>query len=185
MDLYLSVDVETDGPIPGRNSMLSIGAVAIDIKKNIYGEFQANLELLPEASPDKETMAFWRKNPDAWKEHRKNLLSPNLAMYKYLAFLKSLPKRPIFIGYPAAFDFMFHHWYLIAFVKEDPCGFQALDIKSFAAAHLRLPFRSSVKKNYPKEWFEDMPHDHTALTDARGQAILGMNLLQEHEMERS
>ena len=26
MDVYVSLDVETDGPIPGRNSMLSLGA---------------------------------------------------------------------------------------------------------------------------------------------------------------
>lgn len=177
--IYLSVDIESDGPIPGRNSMLSLGAVAIDIEKNIHGEFECNLELLPEASPDPDTMKFWAENPEAWAAHRRNLQRPEDAMKSYLAFIKNLPKRPVFIGYPAAFDFMFHHWYLIAFAGSDPCGFQALDIKSFAAAHLGLQFRSSAKRNYPELWFENMPHDHTALTDARGQAVLGMNMLRD------
>ncbi|MGB0749820.1 MAG: 3'-5' exoribonuclease domain-containing protein [Magnetospiraceae bacterium] len=176
--LFLSIDVETDGPIPGRNSMLSLGAVAIDLEKNILGEFSCNLHPLPEARPDSETMAWWQTQPAAWQAHREHLEQPEPAMVRYLAFLKGLPQRPVFMGYPAAFDFMFHHWYLIAFTGEDPCGFQALDLKSYAAALLNLPYRESRKEAYPKSWSENMPHDHTALTDARGQAILGINMLR-------
>lgn len=178
-DIYLSVDVESDGPIPGKNSMLSLGAVAIDMKKNIIGEFEVNLETLPDAISDPKTMDWWTTQPEAWAYHRQNLESPKQGMDHYLEWLKKLPNRPIFMGYPASYDFMFHHWYLIAYTGEDPCGFAALDMKSFAAGHLKIPFRKSAKRNYPSKWFENLPHDHKALTDARSQAIMGINLMRE------
>ena len=56
--LYLSVDIEADGPIPGPYSMLSIGAVAITIDGKIVGTFSANLAPLPQASQHPETMQF-------------------------------------------------------------------------------------------------------------------------------
>ena len=179
IDIYLSVDIESDGPIPGKNSMLSLGAVAIDINKKIHGEFEVNLELLPEATPDPNTMEFWGKNPEAWKVCRENIVSPEDGMKSYREFLKQLPSRPIFMGYPACFDFMFHHWYLIYFTGKDPCGFSGLDLKSYAAGLKGLSYRQSTKRNFPKIWFENMKHDHTALTDARGQAVLGINMLRE------
>lgn len=176
-DIYLSVDVESDGPIPGHNNMLSLGAVAIDIDKKIYGEFEVNLELDPSAVPDPSTMKWWDTQPEAWAHHRQNTVFPKEGMESYLAFLKGLPSRPIFMGYPACFDFMFHHWYLIRYAGEDPCGFSGLDLKSYAAGKLGVDYRKSTKRNYPKGWFEKFPHDHTALTDARGQAILGINMV--------
>lgn len=179
-NIYLSVDVESDGPLPGRNSLLSLGAVAIDINKKIYGEFEVNIETLPGAIQDPETMAWWATQPVAWEYHRQNVKSPELAMKLYRNFLDTLPSRPIFMGYPATYDFMFHHWYLVAFSGKDPCGFAGMDMKSYAAGMLKTDFRLSAKRNYPREWFENMPHDHRALTDARGQAIMGINMMRDN-----
>ena len=39
-------------------------------------------------------------------------------MPRYLAWLKALPGRPTFVGYPAAYDFLFVYWYLIALSAE-------------------------------------------------------------------
>ena len=47
-ELYISTDVETDGPIPGPHSMLSIGSAAYTADKKILSTFSANLETLPE-----------------------------------------------------------------------------------------------------------------------------------------
>jgi hypothetical protein len=52
-----------------------------------------------------------------------------------------LPGRPVFVGYPAAFDFMFVYWYLIRFAGESLFPQSALDIKTYAMALLRKGYR--------------------------------------------
>lgn len=37
-ELYVSVDVEADGRIPGRSSMLSFGAAAFTLEKELVAE---------------------------------------------------------------------------------------------------------------------------------------------------
>ncbi len=178
-DIYLSVDVETDGPIPGLHSMLSIGAAAFDIERRLMATFSANLLALPGAAPHPETAAFWAREPQAYAATRSELREPAEAMAAYRRFIEALPHRPIFVGYPAAFDHMWHHWYLHRFTGSDPCGFAPLDLKSYAAAMLALPFRESAKRAYPRAWFAGAPnHDHVALTDAIGQGMLAVNMIR-------
>ena len=38
-------------------------------------------------------------------------------------------------------------------------------------------YRESVKKNMPRKWFDDLPHTHVALDDAKGQGALFCNML--------
>ena len=45
-EIFVSTDVETDGPIPGPYSMLSIGAAAYTADKTLVSTFSASLELL-------------------------------------------------------------------------------------------------------------------------------------------
>ena len=40
MSTYVVIDVEFDGPLPGVNSMISLGAVAINKNGNELGEFE-------------------------------------------------------------------------------------------------------------------------------------------------
>src|SRR5437588_384493 len=83
----------------------------------------------------------------------------------------------VFVGHPAAYDFMFVYWYLIRFAGESPFSHSALDVKSYAMAVLGTEYRASVKRNMPREWFDDLPHTHVALDDARGQGALFCNML--------
>ncbi|HEV2669038.1 MAG TPA: exonuclease, partial [Blastocatellia bacterium] len=66
-EVYVSTDVETDGPIPGLNSMLSFGSAAYLPDKTLISAFTANLETLPGAAADPKTMAWWETQPEAWK----------------------------------------------------------------------------------------------------------------------
>jgi len=72
---------------------------------------------------------------------------------------------------------MFVYWYLIRFTGQSPFSHSALDIKTYAMALLRKPYRESVKKNMPKEWFDPAPHTHVALDDAIEQGALFCNML--------
>jgi len=184
VEIYVSTDVETDGPIPGPNSMLSFASAAFLEDKTLLGTFSANLELLPGATGDPKTMAWWGENREAWEASRKETRDPRDAMGDYLKWLKSLPGRPVFVAYPAGFDFMFVYWYMIRFAGESPFSFSALDVKSFAMAMLGLPYRDSVKRNMPRSWFDDSPHTHVALDDAIEQGRMFCNMLAENRKRR-
>jgi hypothetical protein len=183
-EIYVSTDVETDGPIPGPHSMLSFGSAAYSADKALVATFEANLHPLPEAQGHPDTMAWWATQPEAWAAHRQLLQSPNEAMSSYVAWLKGLPGKPVFVGYPAGFDFLFVYWYLIRFAGESPFSFSALDIKSFAMATLGTPWRETVKRNMPRKWFDKLPHTHKALDDAIEQGALFCNILADNTRQR-
>lgn len=182
-EIYVSTDVEADGPIPGPHSMLSFGSAAYWPDKKLLGTFSANLETLPGAHGDPKTMAWWQTKPDAWNACRKNLETPESAMKRYVAWLKTLPARPVFVGYPAAYDFMFVYWYLLRFAGESPFSRSALDIKTYAMALIQGDYRDSVKKNMPRKWFDPMRHTHVALDDAIEQGALFCNMLAHHRSQ--
>ena len=179
-EIYVSTDVETDGPIPGVYSMLSIGSAAFLPDKTLVGGFTVNLETLPGAEAHPDTMEWWKGQPSAWEAARRDTRPPAEAMRDYLAWLKALPGKPVFVAYPAAFDFMFVCWYLNRFTGENPFGWHALDIKTFAMSLLGRPFLDTVKRNMPRHWFDDLPYTHKALDDAVSQGALFCNILAEH-----
>ena len=53
-EVYVSTDIEADGPIPGPHSMLSFGSVAFDDAGNELSTFARNLETLPGAAGDEK-----------------------------------------------------------------------------------------------------------------------------------
>src|SRR4051812_45341801 len=72
-EIYVSTDVETDGPVAGKHSILSIGSAAYTAEKELLSTFSANLETLPNAPPDSKTAAWWLTQPEAWSACRQNL----------------------------------------------------------------------------------------------------------------
>lgn len=183
-EIYISTDVETDGPIPGPHSMLSLGAAAFTADKNLLGTFWANLETLPGAGGDPGTMNWWQQHPEAWAACRENPRDPAEVMREYAAWVESQPGTPVFVAYPAGFDFLFVYWYLIRFTGRSPFSFSALDIKTYAMAVLDTEYRQSVKRNMPKRWFDKLPHTHVALDDAIGQGALFCSMLAENRNAR-
>jgi len=178
-EIYISTDVETDGPVPGPHSMLSLGAAAYTAYKQLLSTFSANLETLPGASAHPKTAAWWQTQPEAWAACRKDLEDPAAAMVRHVEWIRSLEGRPVFVAYPAGFDFLFVYWYLMRFVGESPFGFSALDVKSFAMALLKTDFRQTGKRTMPRRWFDPLPHTHVALDDAIEQGALFCNMLRE------
>jgi hypothetical protein len=176
-EIYVSTDVETDGPIPGPHSLLSFASAAYRPDKTPVGTFSANLHTLPGAAGHPETMAWWQTKPEAWAAARADLRDPAEALPAYVAWVKALLGTPVFVAYPAGFDFLFVYWYLIRFAGESPFSFSALDVKTYAMAVLRTDYRQSVKRNMPREWFDPLPHTHRALDDAIEQGALFCNML--------
>ena len=183
-EIYVSTDVETDGPIPGPHSMLSLGSAAYLADKTLLSTFTANLETLPGAHGHPQTLAWWETQPAAWAACRVDPQPVAEVMQRYAEWLKTLPGKPVFVGYPVVFDYMFVQWYLHRFTGDSPFSFFALDIKTFAMAMLKINFRDTFKGNMPRRWFDDLPHTHLALDDAIEQGALFCNMLAEHTKER-
>ena len=115
-EIYISTDVETDGPIPGPHSMLSFASAAYRADKALVGTFSANLETLPGANGHPETMAWWQTQPEAWTEARKDLQDPAKTMPAYVTWLKDLPGKPVFVAYPVTFDWSFVNYYFYKYM---------------------------------------------------------------------
>lgn len=178
-EIYVSTDVETDGPIPGPHSMLSFASAAYLADKTLISTFSANLELLEGSAGHPDTTRWWATQPAAWEACRADLQTPDVAISAYIAWLEQLPGLPVFVGYPAGFDFTFVYWYLIRFGGRSPFSHSALDMKTLAMALLRKGYRQSTKRNMPKRWFDRLPHTHIALDDAIEQGALFCNMLAE------
>ncbi len=183
-EIYVSTDVETDGPIPGPHSMLSFASAAYRADKALLGTFSANLYLLEGACGHPETMAWWAKNQAAFDATRRDLELPQPALRRYVDWLKGLPGKPVFVAYPAGFDFLFVYWYLIRFAGESPFSFSALDMKTYAMALLKCEYRDAVKGHMPRRWFDPLPHTHVALDDAIEQGALFCNMLAENRAQK-
>lgn len=180
-ELYVSTDIEADGPAPGPHSMLSFASAVFDRDKNLLDTFSANLRCLPGAEAHPATAAWWQTQHAAWVLCRQDPDAPAAAMARYRDWLHAIPGRPVFVGYPAAFDFMFIAWYLLRFTGENPFGFSAIDIKTYAMAVLGREYRHTVKHRMPEAWFDDLPHTHVALDDAIEQGALFCNILRHAE----
>ena len=79
-EIYVSTDIEADGPIPGPHSMLSFASAAFTADKTLLGTFTRNLEPLPDAAPDPKTAAWWKTQPEAWAACRRDPQAPDVAM---------------------------------------------------------------------------------------------------------
>jgi len=177
-DIYISFDVETNGPIPGPFSMLSIGCAAYEYPKNLISTFERNLETLPEAGEHPDTMKWWKGFPDQYQICRANQVPPKDAMLDLLAWQKSLPGKSTFAAFPSGFDFTFLYWYMVDVTKTNSFAFSCVDIKTYAMALLKSDYRRSSKRCLPKHWFsKELPHTHGALDDALEQGEMFMNML--------
>src|SRR2546423_7063898 len=153
-EIYISTDVETDGPIPGPHSMLSFASAAFLPDKTLVDTCSVNLQTLEGAVGDPRTMQWWQTQPQAWAACRKDQRPPAEAMNDYVRWIQKLGRKPVFVAYPAGFDFLFVYWYLIRFTGKSPFSHSALDIKTYAMALMGTEYRESTKRNMPKEWFD-------------------------------
>ena len=187
-EIYFSTDIESDGPIPGPHSMLSYASAAFSEDGVLLGTFTENLDLLQGAAPHPETAAWWdrQENRQAWEACRKDTQNPVSSLTRYVRWVDDLclqhKATPVFVAYPAGFDFLFMYWYMPMFAGRSPFSFSALDMKSYAMAKLGTGFRETTKRRMPREWFSSSPHTHVAVDDAieQGELFLNMRKHQAH-----
>lgn len=187
--VYVVTDIETDGPDPGRHSMVSLGAVACDGAGRRLGHLSLNLDPVPGHAPDAGTMAWWATEPEAWAATLPGRLPPGDATARYVAWVRGLGGTPVFAAYPLVFDGAWMDWYLrryaglrlLAAPRSTGTLFHGggLDLASFAMGRTGRDYESLSRKDFPKTWLGGHPHSHIALDDAEGYAHLLGTLLRE------
>jgi hypothetical protein len=179
-EIYVSTDVEADGPIPGPHSMLSLASAAFSAGGDVIGTWTANLLPLEGATPEARTTEFWSRYPEAFAATQVDRRDPAEAIPDYAAWVDALPGTPVFVAYPAGFDFTFVYWYLVRFAGRSPFSHAALDMKTYAMAVLRRKYRHSGKATWPRHWrHTEHTHTHVALDDALEQGHQFMAMLAE------
>lgn len=185
-DLYFSVDIEADGPNPGDNSMVSLGAAAFERgNRKPISTFEVNLDALPCASTDPKTMEWWNTVvPSEVRDHVfSNRVEAGAAMNQFAEWVSPFRKNwdPVLLVYPT-WDAMWVTWYFNHFQVKHPFGLGALDMKSFGFSKYADSwggFKSISKKNLPKYLWEGAgKHTHRALDDALEQGVMFINMLE-------
>ncbi|KAA0587573.1 MULTISPECIES: exonuclease domain-containing protein [Azospirillum] len=187
--IYIVTDVELNGLVPGRHSMLSFGSVAVRPDGHRCGEFEAVLDTLDNATVDPNVMAFWQTQPEAYAAATRNPEAPTAVMGRFVDWVRQMPGDAIFAAHPLALDGPWIDFYMRTFASE--CLFEGswrpnrlfksapLCLASFAAGRLGWPSWTCDVDQYPADWLGDHEHTHRAIDDARGYAHLLVTLMRE------
>jgi hypothetical protein len=176
-DLYISADIEADGPIPGPFSMLAFGlAIAATFDGETFAPREpAAATLYRELKPisdefDAAALAASRLDREGLAREGAD---PAVAMHDAAEWLQTQAAgaRLIMVGYPVVFDWMFIHWYFVRFVGGSPFGFSgALDMKTMYQQKAGVTLDRAGRVDLPLELASRRPHTHHALEDAVEQA---------------
>lgn len=192
-DIYISADVETDGPIPGSFSLLSFGLAAVGRYDGIRFERwqpreQTFYRELRPISDRYEQDALEVNGLDRERLCREGM-DPAVAMKEAGEWVRDLSRghRPVLVAYPVAFDWAFLYWYFETFAPGgSPFGHSScLDIRTQYQALAGTVFDRSGKMTMPPFLQPAAAHTHNALDDAVEQGELFANLLEWASRQRS
>lgn len=174
-ETFVSIDVETAGPTPGDYSLLSIGACLVDDPDaNFYVELQPDsaavvASALAVGGLDLATLAIEGEDPaDAMA-----------AFEDWLIAVVPQGCRPVFVGFNAAFDWMFVAEYFQRHLGRNPFGHAALDMKSFAMGMTGSTWAATSMRDLSPRYLDGHTLTHNALEDARDQARMFRAFLDE------
>lgn len=177
---FLVTDIETDGPAPWENSMLSFASVAIGGVGDRRGEFEAQLLPLEGHVPSERTMQWWQTEPEAWKAATTDPRPAHEVMSEYADWVESLPGDKVFCAAPIMFDGPYMDYYLHRFAGTRALGGPHSGRQIFRGGGVCIytmagTLRGQTYDNWgmqraPVEWYGHIPHTHKAIDDARGFA---------------
>lgn len=167
-EVFISVDVETAGPIPGEYSLLTIGACNVADAEQTF-----SCELKPTTrNADPKALEVTGLSLDKLEQEG---LEPAEAMRQFLAWVNRIvgaDSTPIFVGFNAAFDWSFINYYFHRYIGENPFGFSALDIKSLYMGAAGTTWSQTRSSQIAETLHPTLKGDHDALHDAQYQAEL-------------
>lgn len=163
---YVMVDVEADGPNPGDYSMISFGAIVVELAldRTFYVKLRPISEqFIPEALA---VSGFGREETLTFDD-------PQSVMQQFGAWLREhIQGRPMFVSDNNGFDWQFINWYFHHFTGSNPFGHSSTNLGSL---YKGLQKNTSVNFKHLRK----TKHTHHPVDDARGNAEA---LLQMREL---
>jgi Exonuclease len=154
---YFMVDVESDGPCPGRYSMVSFGAVLVapGLTETFYGLVRPVSEQFIPASL--AVSGHTRADTLGFPE-------PRQVMEEFARWIGAHGTgRPMFVSDNNGFDWQFINWYFHEFVGSNPFGHSSTNLGSLYKGLVK-----DTTKNF--KHLRRTAHTHNPVDDARGNA---------------
>ena len=167
-EVYLSVDVETSGPIPGEYSMLTIGACVVDDPDQ---EFTCEIKPIS-MSAEPEALEVTGLSLERLAVEG---VPPEVAMKQFQEWIERVTRTgtiPVFVGLNAPFDWSFINYYFHRYLGANPFGFSALDIKALYMGATGSSWGDTRSSRMAARLHPKLKGDHQALRDAQYQAEL-------------
>lgn len=159
------IDIESDGPIPGDYSMVSVGAVVVEpgLDRTFYGRLKPVSKAWNEAAL--AISGFTREQHETFDE-------PEVVMQQLADWLSGLgAKRLVFISDNNGFDWQFINWYFHHFLGKNPFGFSSQNLGSL--------YKGLVKDTFTTfKHLRKTVHTHHPVDDARGNAEALLHMAQ-------
>lgn len=167
-ECYISVDVETAGPIPSRYALLSIGACLVDRPEvGFYVELAPEFDAVRPGALEISGLSMEQLAADG--------THPALAMQQFADWVESVTPAgevPVFVGFNTPFDWMFVADYFERHLGQNPFGHSAVDMKAYYMGKTGSTWASTSMKYLSPLYLGGSRLSHNALGDARDQAAL-------------
>lgn len=164
MSVYV-VDVESDGPIPGKYSMVSLGAVVVEpgLARTFYGRTRPISDLwLPEA------LAI----SGATREEHLGYDEPGEVMERFADWIAATSKgKPVLFSDNLAYDWQFVNWYFHTYLGKNPFGWSGRRIGDLYCGMVR-------DAHAAWKHLRSTQHDHHPVNDAKGNAEVILKLVE-------
>ena len=163
---FIVVDVESDGPIPHKYSMVCFGAVVVEptLSKTFYGQTRPLSDLW-----DPQALAI----SGVSREQHLTFDDPLQVMIDFAAWVEENSKgRPIFMSDNVAYDWQWINYYLHTYLGKNPFGYSGRRIGDLYCGLVKDVFATWKHLRLTN-------HDHHPVSDAKGNAEV---LLQMKEM---
>ena len=160
---YIIIDVESDGPVQGVNSMVCFGAVVVEpsLSKTFYGKVKPISDIW--VSESLKISGFSREEHLTFDE-------PEKVMKDFAEWVDEVSKgRPIFLSDNNGYDFPWINYYFHTFYGSNPFGWSSRRISD-----LWCGFNNNMYASW--KHMRKTKHSHDPLDDAmaNAEAVLEM-----------
>ncbi len=153
------VDIEADGPIPHKYSMVCFGAVVVEpsLSKTFYGKTRP---ISDEWNAEALSISGFSR------EEHLTFDDPFEVMTNFAVWLNNnVNNSPVFISDNLAFDWQWINYYFHYYTGKNPFGFSGRRIGDLYAGLMKDYFAASKWKKFRKT-----SHTHNPVDDALGNA---------------
>ena len=154
---YISVDVEADGEIPGKYSMVCFGATIVEpsLSKTFYGKTRPISDLwIPEAL---SVSGFSREDHLEFDD-------PKEVMLEFEKWIQENSKgKPIFISDNNGFDWQWINYYFHFYLGRNIFGWSSRRLADLICGFEKNTF-------FKWKWMRDTEHTHNPVDDSKGNA---------------